>query len=158
MLRLCIIIITVWYVSVTCRDVVIANLVGHLWRRWNVSRRKAKNLMVFTWKRILKVTPLSSKLHGYIGWRLTSQIKIRRIIKGLRFVKKKKREKKQASIRRKLRQTIPLTCFGKYTGTWKRVNLRKYQVLYTCCGPVRLICTRMMITDDSVLKLNHLVS
>ena len=41
-------------------------------------------------KRILKVTPLSSRLHGYIGWRLRSQIKRRRIIKGLRFVKKKK--------------------------------------------------------------------
>ena len=50
--------------------------------------------MVFMWKRILKVTPLSSKLHGYIGWRLTSQINIRRIIKGLRFVKKKKKREK----------------------------------------------------------------
>ena len=29
-------------------------------------------------------------------------------------------------------------------------------MLYTCCGPMRLICTRMVITDDSLRKLNYL--
>ena len=29
--------------------------------------QKSRKLRVFVWKRILKVTPLSSKLHGYIG-------------------------------------------------------------------------------------------
>ena len=36
--------------------------------------QKSRKLRVLAWKRILKVTPLSSKLHGYIGWRLRSQI------------------------------------------------------------------------------------
>ena len=62
--------------------------------------QKSRKLRVFVWKRILKVTPLSSKLRGYIGWRLKSQIKRRpTIIKGLRFVKKKKEKKEQAPIR-----------------------------------------------------------
>ena len=39
--------------------------------------QKSRKLRVFMWERILKVTPLSSKLHGYIGWRLRSQIKRR---------------------------------------------------------------------------------
>ena len=29
--------------------------------------QKSRKLRVFVWKKILKVTPLSSKLHGYIG-------------------------------------------------------------------------------------------
>ena len=37
--------------------------------------QKSRELRVFVWKRILKVTPMSSKLHGYSGWRLRSQIK-----------------------------------------------------------------------------------
>jgi len=45
-----------------------------------------------------------------------------------------------------------------YTGTQKRVTLRNYQVLYTCCEPMSLICTRMVITDDPVLKLNYLMT
>ena len=55
--------------------------------------QKSRKLRVFVWKRILKATPMSSKLHGYIGWRLRSQIKRRLIIKGLRFVYYKKKEK-----------------------------------------------------------------
>ena len=55
--------------------------------------QKSRKLRVFVWKRILKATPMSSKLHGYIGWRLRSQIKRRLIIKGLRFVYYKKKRK-----------------------------------------------------------------
>ena len=55
--------------------------------------QKRRKLRVSLWKRILKVTPLSSKLRGYIGWMLRSQIKRRGIIKGLRFVKEKKKRK-----------------------------------------------------------------
>ena len=99
--------------------------------------QKSRNLWVFVWKKILKITPLSSKLHGYISCRLSSQMKGRRIIASLGSFEKV--WKKPASIRRKFRQTVRLTCFGKHTGTRKRVNLKKYQVLYTCCGPMNNI-------------------
>ena len=105
---------------------------------------KSRKLRVFVWKKILKITPLSSKLHVNISCRLSSQMKRRRIIASLGSFEKVR--KKPASIRRKFRQTVRLTCFGIYTGTRKRINLKKYQVLYTCCGP------RMVIIDDAVLK------
>ena len=98
--------------------------------------QKSRKLKVFVWKKILKITPLSSKLHGSISCRLRSQVKRRRIIASLGSLEKVR--KKPASIPRKFRQTVRLTCFGKYTGTRKRVNLKKYQVLYTCCGPMSL--------------------
>ena len=85
--------------------------------------QKSRKLRVFVWKKILKITPLSSKLHVNISCRLGSFEKVR---------------KKPSSVRRKFRQTVRLTCFGKYIGTRKRVNLKKYQVLYTCCGPMSL--------------------
>ena len=31
-------------------------------------------------------------------------------------------------------------------------------MLHICCGPMRLICTRMVITDNSVLKLKYLIT
>ena len=30
-------------------------------------------------------------------------------------------------------------------------------MLFTCCGPMRLICTRMVITNHSLLKLKYLI-
>ena len=81
--------------------------------------QKSRKLRVFAWKRILKVTLLSSKLHGYIGWRPRSQIKRRRIIKGLRFVKRFYSTKTSSN--------NTFACFGKYTGTRKRVNLRNIE-------------------------------
>ena len=98
--------------------------------------QKSKKLRVFVWEKIIKITPLSSKLRGYISCGLRSQMKRRRIITSLGSFEKVR--KKPASIRRKFRQTVRLTYFGKYTGTRKRVNLKKYQVLYTCCGPMSL--------------------
>ena len=52
--------------------------------------QKSRKRRVFVWKKILKITPLPSNLHGYI---------------------------------KQFRQTV---------------NLKKYQVLYTCCGPMSL--------------------
>ena len=57
--------------------------------------QKSRKLKVFVWKRILKITPLSSKLHGYICWKLRRKIKRRQIITGLRFVEKKRNGKSQ---------------------------------------------------------------
>ena len=98
--------------------------------------QKSRKLRVFAWKKIFKITPLSSKLHVNISCRLSSQMKRRRIIASLGSFEKVR--KKPSSIPRKFRQTVRLTCFGKYTGRRKRVNLKKYQVLYTCCGPMSL--------------------
>ena len=109
--------------------------------------QKSRKRRVFVWKRIVKITTLSSKLHGYNGWRLRSQIKRRRIISGLRFIKKHKEGKGQLSFDESFVQpnTLQLTCFRKYTGTRKLVNPKKYRVLYTCCKPMSLICTRIAI-------------
>ena len=79
--------------------------------------QKSRNLRVFVWKKIFKITSLSSKLHGYISCRLSSQMKGRRIIASLGSFEKV--WKKPASIRRKFLQTVRLTCFGKHTGTRK---------------------------------------
>ena len=54
--------------------------------------QKSKKLRVFLWKRILRIAPLLSQLHGYIRCRLRSQTNGRRIIIGLRFVKKVKKD------------------------------------------------------------------
>ena len=98
--------------------------------------QKSRKLRVFVWGKILKIPPLSSKLHVNISFRLSSQMKRRRIIASLGSNETVR--KKPASIRREFRQTVGLTCFGKYTGTRKRVNLKKYQVLCTGCGPMSL--------------------
>ena len=98
--------------------------------------QKSKKLRIFMWKKILRITPLSSKLHVYISCRLRCQMKRRRIIASLSSFEKVR--KKPASIPRKFRQTVRLTYFEKYTETRKRVNLKKYQVLYTCCAPMSL--------------------
>ena len=87
MLNLCIVIITVLYVNAMCRDVVIAKRLS----------QKSRKLKVFVWKKTLKNTPLSSKLHGYISYRLGGQMKGRRIIASYKF-----------------RQTVRFTWFGKY--------------------------------------------
>ena len=105
-------------------------------KKLNRLSQKSKELRVFMWKKILRITPLSSKRHVYISCRLRSQIQRRRIIASLSSFEKVR--KKPASIPRKFRQTIPLTCFGKYTETRKRVNLKRYLVLYTCCAPMSL--------------------
>lgn len=68
--------------------------------------QKSRKLRVFVWKKILKITPLPSKLHGYISCRLSSQMKRRRIIASLRSFEKVR--KKPGSIRRKFRQTVRL--------------------------------------------------
>ena len=83
--------------------------------------QKSKKLRIFLWKRILKIAPLLSQLHGYISCRLRSQTKRRRIIIGLRFVQKVKKDPVEvvgepsttAFIRREFRQTMPLTLSGK---------------------------------------------
>ena len=135
MLNLCIVIITVLYVNVSrCRDREPSRIPVKKLKRLS---QKSRKLRVFAWKKILKTTPLSSKLHVNISCRLSSQMKRRRIIASLGSFEKVRTEK-PSSIRRKFRQTVRLTCFGKYTGTRKRVNLKKYQVLYTCCGPMSL--------------------
>ena len=77
--------------------------------------QKSRKLSVFVWKKSLKITPLSSKLRVNISCRLSSQMKRRQIIATLGSFEKVR--KKPASIRRKFRQTVRLTCFGKYTGT-----------------------------------------
>ena len=68
--------------------------------------QKSRKRRVFVWKKILKITPLPSRLHGYISCRLSSQMKRRRIIASLRSFEKVR--KKPASIRRKFRQTVRL--------------------------------------------------
>ena len=73
--------------------------------------QKSKKVRVFVWKNILRITPLSSKPHGYISCRLRSQMKRRRRIASLSSFEKVR--KKPASIPRKFRQTVCLTCFGK---------------------------------------------
>ena len=83
--------------------------------------QKSRKLRIFVWEKILKITPLLSKLHGSISCRLRRQVKRRRILASLGSFEKVR--KKPASIRRKFRQTVRLTSFGKYTGTRKRVNL-----------------------------------
>ena len=98
--------------------------------------QKSKKLRIFMWKKILRSIHLSSKLHIYISCRLRSQMKRRRIIASLSSFEKVR--KKPASTPRKFRQTVRLTCFEKYTETRKRVNLKKYQVLYTWCAPMSL--------------------
>ena len=45
--------------------------------------QKSRKLRVFVWEKILKITPLSSKLHVNISCRLSSQMKRRRIIASL---------------------------------------------------------------------------
>ena len=45
--------------------------------------QQSRKLRVFVWKKILKITPLSSKLHGYISCRLSSQMKGRGFIASL---------------------------------------------------------------------------
>ena len=50
--------------------------------------QKSRKLKVFVWERILKITPLSSKLHGCICWKLRRKIKRRQIITSLSFVEK----------------------------------------------------------------------
>ena len=131
MLNLCIVIITVLYVNAMCRDVIRIPV-----KKLKRLSQKSKKLRVFVWKKNLSITPLSPKLHGYISCRLRSQMKRRRIIASLSSFEKVR--KKSASVPRKFRQTVRLTCFGKYTETRKHVNLKKYQVLYTCCGPTSL--------------------
>ena len=93
MLSLCIIIITVLYVNAIRRDVSDRECSRIPVKKLKRLSQKSRKLRVFVWKRVLKVTPLSSKLNGYIGWRLINQIKRRRIIKGLRFAEKKKQQK-----------------------------------------------------------------
>ena len=53
--------------------------------------QKSIEVRVFVWKSIFKITPLSSKLHGYISCSMRSQIERKQIITGLRFVKKRKK-------------------------------------------------------------------
>ena len=77
--------------------------------------QKSRKLRVFVWKTIPKITPLSSKLHVNISCRLSSQMKRRRIIASLGSFETVR--KKAASVRRKFRQTVRLTCSGKNTGT-----------------------------------------
>ena len=64
--------------------------------------QKSRKLKVFVWKKTLKITTWSSKLHGYISCRLSSQMKRRRIIVSLGSFEKVR--KKPASIRRKFRK------------------------------------------------------
>ena len=60
--------------------------------------QKSRKLRLFVWKKILKITPLSSKLHVNISCRLSSQMERRRIIASLGSFEKER--KKPASIRR----------------------------------------------------------
>ena len=97
--------------------------------------QKSRKLRLFVWERVLKQTPLSSKLHRYIKSRLRRTRTTKRPTVDGRFVQRVR--KKPASVRRKLRQT-PLPCFKRYTGRRKQVNLKKYQLLYTCSGLVSM--------------------
>ena len=105
------------------------------------------------WKRIHKNVPLPSKL-GYIGWRLRSQIKRRQIITFRRKITVRKQEKSQLLSDENFEKHDLLWKIHWNTKTCKSEEMSSIQ-LYACCGPMSLICTRAVITYDSVLKLNY---